>query len=138
MHRLTGFLLILGVCGCTLEPRRAAIEGEVTLASGKPLPTGVIRFIPIAGTTGPIAFAEISEGKYHLEAENGPVIGSNRIEITAMRKSGEKIPIPDGPPGFFQDGEEQYLPARFNINSAITVEIIPGQNRKDVTLDEVN
>ncbi len=138
MRRLTGLLLVLCISACAQEPPRAAIEGEVTLAIGQPLPTGTIRFLPLDGAAGAIAFAEISEGKYRLASTKGPALGKNRVEITALRKSGEKIPVPDGPPGQFQEVDEQYLPARFNINSTITVEIIPGQNKKDFRLDELH
>ena len=136
MRRLMWPLLVLSTAGCSSQPPRAAIEGEVRFANGQPLPSGKIRFLPVGGASGAIASADISEGKYRLDSRKGPTVGQNRVEITALRNSGQKIPIPDGPPGQFQEVEKQYLPARFNVDSTLNVEIKRGQNKEDFTLDE--
>jgi hypothetical protein len=135
---LLALFCVLTACGCFAESNpRGAIEGEVMLPGGRPLPTGRIRFLPVEGTKGASVFAEIVDGKYSLDQARGPAVGKNRVEITALRKSGNKIPVPDGPPDQFQDVEEQYLPAQYNVASQIFVEVSPGQNKKDLTLDGV-
>lgn len=135
MRRLV-FLLCLLSAGCSEAPSRASIEGTVSFGDGQPLPSGTIRFLPVEGTRGAVVFAPISEGKYRLDADKGPAVGKNRIEITAMRKSGQMVPVQDGPPGVFQEVEEQYLPAHFNIDSTLFADIVAGSNKKDITLFE--
>jgi hypothetical protein len=50
---------------------------------GKELPSGVIRFVPRGGTNGPATSAVIKDGRYELNATEGPIRGSHRVEIEA-------------------------------------------------------
>ena len=79
------------LCGCggsdEQELPRAAVSGTVQL-DDKPLSKGVIRFVPAEGTQGPKASATISEGKFSLEAEQGPIVGTHRIEIQSTDNGG--------------------------------------------------
>lgn len=126
-------LLLFLVVGCR-GAERAPVEGTITLKGGKPLPAGRIRFLLVDGTVRQVAFADIENGKYSLPAERGPWIGKNRVEITAQRKTGRKIPPPDGPPENLIDEIDQYLPAQYNLESTHTVDIQAGPNQFNLEL----
>jgi hypothetical protein len=133
--RTQALILCLLAAGCgTAPPVRAPIEGRVVFLNGQPLPAGTIRFVPLDGGATPAVFTDISDGQYRLEADKGPGLGKHRIEITAMRKSAQKVEVQDGPPGVFQEIDEQYLPPRYNIDSVLVIDVVAGQNKKDVVL----
>jgi hypothetical protein len=83
-------LLVVGVillcaAGCGRDargPARAAVSGEVLLDE-TPLKAGVIRFVPVDGTRGPVALTIIKDGRYQMSNSDGPVLGKNAIEIVA-------------------------------------------------------
>jgi hypothetical protein len=77
-------VLLLLLAGCGAEgPVRLPVEGAVAV-DGRMLPAGVIRFIPSGDTKGPSAVATIRDGFYELPAEEGPVLGTQRVEIEAI------------------------------------------------------
>ena len=86
-----GLLFAMTTCGCgngsETEQPRAAVRGTVTL-DGKPLPEGVIRFIPIEGTPGPKTSALVFQGQFSLEKEQGPLAGKHRIAIESTDNGG--------------------------------------------------
>lgn len=142
MHRclrlpVACLLISLPSGGCSSDWPRAAIEGNVLLANARPLPSGIIRFLPIDDNQGKPAFAPISDGKYKLEVHAGPAVGKNRVHITAFRKSANKIEVQDGPPGQLQEVDEQYIPVQYNVNSALVVDISATANKKDFNLSDV-
>ena len=83
-------LLTVGVAGCAGTgdaPPRAPVMGLVTL-DGELLNTGVIRFVPADGTTGPQTTAVIDRGLFTLPAEQGPIVGTHRVEIVSTDTGG--------------------------------------------------
>ncbi len=70
-----GLLTVAG-CGGTGVP----VYGEVAL-DGKPLQSGVIKFVPHAGVPGPTASTTIEDGEYAFGRSNGPVAGNYSVEI---------------------------------------------------------
>ena len=133
LARFTIVALLLSFVGCEgAAPSfdRAAVSGTVT-ANGEPLPAGSVRFIPTEANQGQMVFAPIKEGAYALSANEGPAVGRCRVEITAMRKTGETEEVD----GVKQEIEEQYIPAKYNIESSLFVEIKPGANQHDFELE---
>ena len=61
-----------------------AVSGGVTY-QGKPVEDGMIQFIPSAETQGPTAGAEIKGGKFSIPAQNGPVPGTYRVEVSSYQ-----------------------------------------------------
>jgi len=118
---LTG--VALGGCGGPAGIPRGAVEGTVNLG-GSPLAEGVIRFVPTAGTTGPLVEAPIRDGGFALPGETGPCIGTQRVEIFSFRKTGKKVVNE----GVETDEIVQVVPARFNAASELTVTIGAGAN----------
>jgi hypothetical protein len=113
--------LVLLAAGCSESGiPRAEVHGKVTL-DGKPIPQGDIRFVP---TSGPVWSAKIKDGIYTTAGTKGVPVGQLRVEIQAFRTppnftlpadgSGDGIPM------------EQYLPAKFNLESKLEMTIEPG------------
>lgn len=111
------FVLLL--VGCGRNGDRLAIQGNVTL-DGQPLPQGQIVFLPQTGTQGPSAGSSIEDGAYSVPASKGTFPGIFRVEITAERKTGRKI---HGPLGETVDQVMNYIPARYNQMSELSVDV---------------
>ena len=83
---VAGMLTISAIAGCGHKetgPKRASVSGKVNL-NGTPLPDGTIRFVPIDSNSGPKVSVAVVEGSFEATAENGPVVGNNRIEIESL------------------------------------------------------
>jgi hypothetical protein len=94
--RLTVFFaMVLSIgCGHSQLPRRA-VFGKVT-CGGEPVFTGKLRFVPVENTIGPVTSARISDGQYRADNRGGVPIGKHRVEISARRTTGQKVPAPGG------------------------------------------
>ncbi len=113
---LTCFLLMvfLLAAGCGRSgPRTYRVSGTVTF-NGKPVNEGDILFVPADTARGPTA-AKIANGKYVAEAAAGVC----RVEISAI-EIGPNTPRVDGVPI-----PSNYLPARYNMHSELSVEVEP-------------
>jgi hypothetical protein len=125
----TALLILLAGCG---RSGRHGLEGTVTL-DGQPLPLGAIRFVPQPGTGGPSAGGEIRDGAFAIDSDKGVFGGSFRVEITASRKTGNKVR--DRATGEAADIHAQFLPARYNSSSELTAEVQEdGPNRFEFAL----
>ena len=118
------FLSVIGI-GCSNEPRRYHVSGSVTI-DGQAVTTGDILFVPAAGDRGPDA-GTVKDGKYELLATQG----KKRVEISASKirpggargAGGEPVP-------------EEYIPARYNIESKLTADVqASDSNRFDFSLE---
>ena len=135
---LLGWICAIGVLpllGCG-HGGRMSVEGTVTL-DDRPLKNGAIQFRPLAGTNGPTAGAEIVDGKFVVPARGGPFAGKFRVEITAVRRSGRKVPNLMGTG--MVDEHSQFLPARYNSESQLKAEVTAnGPNHFDFGLISEN
>ena len=114
-------------CGRPAGPERAKVFGSVTF-DGEEVTEGSIAFIPVEGTSGPTSGGLIMAGKYDI-SERGPAPGKYRVEILASRKTGRQIELaPPSPPGTMMDEIEHFIPAKYNTNSELLVEISLGRN----------
>ena len=134
--------LLFGGCGESADSlTRAPVSGTI-FVSGRPLASGVVRFVPTGETEGPVTIATVNEGCFSLTDENGPVVGTYRVEIAAtnflgfdpgnqeaaeqaMRaaRAGEK-PLPRNP-----------VPLRYRRDSPLMAEIPPqGINTLDFVI----
>lgn len=140
--RSTHFALIfcsLIVCGCSggssEHIERAGVSGTVTY-DGKPLPEGTIQFVPDVDAAGkPLrgkaVQAVITDGAYSLEADKGPAVGTNKVLISAVKKTG-KFEEADG-----QKTEilKQYLPSQYNSETTLKFDVKAEPNTADFSLD---
>ena len=125
---LSGCCLVLGGCGSS---DRSSVTGTVTL-DGQPLEKGSINLMPMPGTKSPTAGAQIVDGNFTVAAKGGTFAGKFRVEITASRPSGKKIPHPMT--GEMIEATEQFLPAKYNKQSELQVEITEGTNQLEFPL----
>ena len=128
---LMGVGLVAGFAGCGKDgPQRATVTGKITLDQ-QPLSEGSISFVPTGGTEGPVSGGLIKNGSYLIV---DAVVGKQRVEIRGQIKTGKQIEaIPPAPPGTMIEVAVD-IPAQYNSNSAIEVEIRPGQNSFDFPL----
>ena len=112
------------------QPERASINGKVTY-QGKPVDFGFIVFVPLNRTDKFYSQATITQGSYSL-AENGPVVGENRVEIHGHRKTGRKAPDIDNmrldQEAKMIEVTEPYLPLKYNVASELKIDIQAGAN----------
>lgn len=135
-HRCwVGILLIITLIlstGCSRSDC-LSIQGHVTL-DGKPLTEGYINFRPQSGSLSPTAGGIIVEGRFFIERARGPMPGRFRVEITAARPSGRSEYDDDGNKLF--DCVEQYLPAKYNSQSELEIEVTTdGENIFEFNLE---
>lgn len=125
-----GFLVM---AGCDDAPR-ASVSGKVTV-DGELVESGAISFVPTDPSKGNTAGATITNGVYQIEGNNLPSPGSYRVEITAMKKTGKKVPAGSpSPPGTMIDEAVESIPERFNKKSTLTQELKAGKNTCDYQL----
>jgi hypothetical protein len=132
------FLPCLTGCGGSEGPERVAVSGEVRL-DGRPLASGVIRFIPSGDNEGPAAVAIVKDGAYELPKSEGPVPGPQRVEIEATDYLGFAI---DDEAAYAANVEQRGgrvpknpVPEAYNRRSTLTAEIKPdGSQKFDFTL----
>lgn len=137
MRRAFGLAVLAVIAaGCGRSPTPMRVWGEVTF-DGQPLPEGTIAFTSIAPHTGPATGGPIRDGRYDVPANVGPLSGGQyRVEITAIRPSGRRIPNTIGFGGGTLEPPEMYIPATYNISSTlqVTISARPEENKFDFPL----
>jgi hypothetical protein len=125
-RRVVLWAVCVAAAGCGRgEPTRGALHGTVTV-DGAPLAQGHIRLFALtpggAGTD-----AAIVDGQYRIPAERGPMAGTYRVEIEALKPSGRRVYDPDTR----QMVEElvNALPARYHTQSTLLVTYDPASDR---------
>ena len=115
-------------CGQSSDFDKVVVTGRVTL-DGQPIPNGEIRFIPDAGTKGPISGGPIKDGAYKAEGRGGVPVGEHVVEIRAYRPQG-------GPQAAAAEGgpAEQYLAAKYNDQTTLRATIDPSTETQDFEL----
>ena len=130
---LAALLLCSFGCGRSNGLDRAAVAGKVTL-DDTPLAAGSITFCPTGDTKGPAAGGTIEDGQYSIAVAKGPVVGRNRVEIHATRKTGRKVQAPMSDRGVLTDEIVEAVPARYNSQSTLEMNVKAGDNALDFTL----
>jgi len=121
-------LLIAPFVGCSSRTS-ASVHGKVTL-DGAPLDESTISFVPTARGQRQSAWTTIKGGEYTIVEKDGIGTGSFRVEIRALRPTGEK-PNPNEPT---MVPSKEIVPSRYNSKSELMVEIKPGENAADFAL----
>jgi hypothetical protein len=114
--------MLLPVVGCTDPATRTyPVSGSVTL-DGQPIESGSITFESADGGAGVFSEA-IRNGQYQLRS----TAGMKKVSISAYRPRGDQqTATPD---------RENYIPARYNAQTTLTVEIKrDGDNQHDFSL----
>jgi hypothetical protein len=103
-----------------------AVAGKVAV-DGKPLEDGRITFISL-GEGGMRTSAEIENGEFSIQPKFGVKTGEQVVQIEAYRKSNRPIQ----PSGLLtaeraaKGAVEQYLPAKYNTQSQLKVQVLSG------------
>ena len=118
----TAMLWSAGLAACMgCGPPGASVSGQVTL-DGAPLDDATISFVPQAEGQRQAGWATIAGGQYSIPAESGLGTGHFRVEIRALRATGEKTNDPT------MIASREVVHARYNSQSELTAEIKPGPN----------
>ena len=126
-------LCSLFIVGCSQGDKieKATVSGTVTY-NAKPVEKGEIRFIPKAGTIGPMATGAIANGAYTVTAAGGVPIGAHKVEITAY----VDLPKPANAPPIAPTPREQYIPEKYNTKSELEFAVPSGgETKKDFALE---
>lgn len=135
------FAAALAGCGDSDDgPLRAPVRGTVTL-DGAPLDGGTITFIPTGDNVGPATGTTIENGAYRLGRDDGPLVGPNRVQISAIRPTGKLVaplvaPETDGPVPELVEELADVVPDRYNRGSELVRDVRPDEvNEFDFTLE---
>lgn len=115
---LCGLVLAL-LSGCAQSTTHGTIQGTVTL-DGTPLNEGVVRFVPVDGATQ-TASANVVAGEFNALVP----VGKMRVELSAPKVIGRQkmYNTADSPE---VDVVSELLPARYNVRSELTLEVVAG------------
>jgi hypothetical protein len=114
--------------GCSSGESVGTVTGSITL-DGAPLKSGQIRFVPLDGETA-TAGAVITDGQY--SATVAP--GQKTVEITSPQGAPPRKMYDDAPSPSRRVAETDLVPARYNVQSELKVEVRPGEERHDFEL----
>jgi hypothetical protein len=103
---------------------RVAVSGSVTL-DGTPLPAGSIQFVPQSAEAGKgvTASAEITNGKFAIEKDQGPVPGKYHVSISSLHGAVVK---PNEQPGGPPKREPEKVPAQYNTRTTLVKDVTAG------------
>jgi|GEM_PF-3142114 len=88
---LGGCLLCVCLGGCGQSgPQRVAVAGTVQV-DGQPLAAGTVQFIPTGDTRGQAASAAVKDGRFELPRVDGPLKGTQRVEVIVQKDIGFAI-----------------------------------------------
>ena len=119
-------LAVTFIAGCA-EPSIGVVTGTITV-DGTPAESGSIAFFPI-DRKSPTAGAEIVGGQYTAEVP----LGNSTVEIRVPKVVGEKK-LYDTPNSPVKQILAESLPAKYNDQTDLTLEVQPGENRHDFAL----
>jgi hypothetical protein len=124
---IRGVVLVLAVAGCATDPSVGTVSGEVTL-DGQPLKDGIIKFIPGDGKTA-TADAPVRDGRYSATVPPGP----KRVEVSAPKVVGKRK-VYDTPGSPEVDVVSELIPARYNVQSELTMTVAAGRQTMNYEL----
>ena len=116
--------LVLDYNGPTAEVAHAA-SGCIRI-DGRPLATGAIRFMPSAVTRSVGAAAEVVDGAYAIPEGDGLIPGKYQVRISGVGLA-DSIRA-NKADGSVRARPEEPLPARFNLESRLFVEVAEDGN----------
>jgi hypothetical protein len=123
-------LLLLATClivGCG-EAKLGELSGTITY-DGKLVEQGSIAFIPVDGK-GPTAGSSIKDGKYLAQKVS---VGTAKVRIMGAKVTGQKRMF-DDPDSPLVTTSAEYLPAKYNKETELTFDVLPGIQTKDFDL----
>ena len=122
---LVAALLLAG--GCFAPRTTGDVTGTVSI-DGVPAADGSIAFFPVDGKS-PTSGTTIKDGKYEAEVPLGTV----KVQIRVSKVVGQKklYDTPDSP---VQPLMKEILPAKYNDETELTLDVKPGDNEMNFEL----
>ncbi|MFV1967369.1 MAG: hypothetical protein ACC628_18220 [Pirellulaceae bacterium] len=133
-----GGLVAISLLGCGTSydgPPRAKVSGSVTF-DGKAIANGVINLMP-DGHDGRVVSVPITDGQYRIEERDGPNFGKYKVEILGNEGgavAAGKNPEEDSETAEAEDGERQIVPAKYNNETTLTLDVNQSVIEKDFAL----
>jgi hypothetical protein len=111
--------VMISLSGCSNERPMGDVQGTV-IVNGEPLKEGTIRFLPVNGDTQATGGA-IRDGRFRVQVP----VAKQRVEIAANMIDPEKTP-----PNATADQivMKALVPDRYNFQSELTLDVVPGVN----------
>lgn len=125
---LVPLTLLVAIAGCdNSNSGRSRVHGTVTVDGSRPA-SGAIAFTPVDGAA-PTVGGEIVDGKYSVDVP----LGQSMVAIRVPRVVGQRklYNTPDSP---VQPLMEESLPAKFNDETKLTLDVKPGETQGDFDL----
>jgi hypothetical protein len=124
--RATTLIGAILIAGCS-EPTIGVVTGTITV-NGSPAKSGSIAFFPTNGKSS-TAGAEVVDGHYTAEVP----LGTAKVEIRVPKVVGKKklYDTPDSP---IKEVLAESLPAKYNDQTELTLDVQPGENYQDYKL----
>jgi hypothetical protein len=123
-------LVLVGIAGCGGGSTTGEVSGAFTVDGQPPAAGSSITFIPTDGKS-PTAGATISGSTYSAQVP----VGISKVEIRAPRPARRAASSTGGPgPGSSGGLIEESLPAKYNDQSELTIDVKRGSNPKDWNL----
>jgi hypothetical protein len=126
MRASCAVLLVAFLAGCE-DGKTALVTGAVEV-DGKPVESGTLMFVPVDGQT-PTAGGPIKDGHYSVRVP----ITTMKVSISVPRVIGRKK-IYDTPNSPEMPITVEALPARYNEQTELKIEVKPGTNAQDFRL----
>jgi len=122
-------ICLLALVAACSSRTSATVHGKVTL-DGAPLDDATVSFVPTAGGARQSAWTTIKNGEYAIAEKDGLGTGPFRVEIRALRPTGEK----PNPNEKTMVPSREIIPSRYNRSSELKAEIKLGKNASDFVL----
>ena len=117
--------------GCTGDQLAGEISGKVTVDGKPPAAGSSISFLPLGETAGDGGGMLAADGSYQTRLAPGKY----KVEIRVPRPAGGAVRPASGPgsegPGAGGGYIEESLPAKYNDQTELTIDIQAGSNPKD-------
>jgi hypothetical protein len=127
-------VLLWFAVGCGRDSGQVRIRGDVSF-DGQPLTAGTIILTPVEGTPGPSTGGRITDGRYDVPADKGPLVGGHySVEITAVRNTGRTMPNKYEQTSPAVEVSEQFVPEVYNTRSTLRVIVTKGVNTANFAL----
>jgi hypothetical protein len=118
---------LLGFAGCAND-NKAEVTGSVRF-DGKPVEKAILTFTPVDGST-PTSGGHVLNGQYSSRV----YLGKTKVSISMSKVIGMKKLYPDDPNSKEYPVTGEVLPARYNKESELFVDVKPGTNVENFNL----